>query len=520
MDQMPGDAERTSREAAASPPSAAARGFLEGLIPVVVLLALVCHPTQVTVRQWADALTRLVGFGHGVARLVPAVGVCVSDVLLIVAFGLWAIVNLRKGRILDRLRSYPAPLLALLICAVLSVVPFLKPSGLFTGRQLLYGRAAKEFVQLFIFFACGFLVLTDCMRDAAWRRRLAAGFFCAAAFAILVGMWEYARLRPYPAGGGTAGELVSPVRVDATFGFRAEAAGPHEQIGTSSNRSVLGAWASLVAPLLWGLALCLKKRPLRTACGVGAAASLPLLLHGGLWFVTMAALLVVAFVRGGKAFAATAAGLFVFWALLFHFAPQQHGMVLLDSLMLRKSYDRYHTLSLYGEMGGSGEVVPPAVLSEEDNGVWQQKFLEWQPGLQAVARNPLFGVGLGNYQNNINNYYEAHPHPFYNPDGVYGVTKPVKNLMEAGGNSFYLVWLVETGFVGLFALLWVLLFGLRSAAGAWRAGRGGLDAGLALGAVGALCAMAGGMLFTNYLVRGVGVAVVFVLATAATAVRR
>jgi hypothetical protein len=499
----------------------AGSALLARILPLIVLLALICHPTQITVRQWADAFVRTTGFGHAVARLVPSAHVCVSDLLFICAFVGWLVLNLREGRLARRMRRYPPALLILLACAALSVVPVLKPPGLFTGRQLVYARAATKSVQLLLLFGCTYLVLADCLRDAVWRRRLVVGFLCAAAVAIAVGVWQYAHLRP----GGPAGPgvIVSPVEVDGTFGFTGEPAGPHEQAGTASNRNVLGAWASMVVPMLWALALCLKRPTARIACGAAAAGGLLLLLQGGEWFAAIVALLVVAYARSGRSFVATAGGLLVFWALVFRFAPEQHGMVLTDSLMLRKAYDRFHTLPLYGGARGAEGSVPPARLSTNDNSVWQQKFMEWQPGLQAIARNPVFGVGLGNYQNNINNFYQAHSDPFYNPEAVYDVTKPVANLMETGANSFYLVWLVETGFAGLLAFVWVLLWGITSAGGAHRrlarrpipGAEHALDEGLALGALGALVAMAGGMFFAGYLVRGVGIAVVFVLATAA-----
>lgn len=499
----------------------AGSALLARILPLIVLLAVICHPTQVTVRQWADAFVRIAGFGRSAARLVPSAHVCVSDVLFICAFVVWLALNLREGRLAGRLRRYPPALLILLACAALSVVPVLKPPGLFTGRQLVYGRAVTEFAQLFILFGCTYVVLADYLRDAVWRQRLVMGFLCAAAFGIAVGVWEYAHLRP--SGPGGAGVIVSPVEVDGTFGFAGEPAGPHEQAGTASNRNVLGAWASMAVPMFWALALCLKRPTARIACGAAAAGGLLLLLQGGEWFAAIVALLVVAYARSGRSFVATAAGLFVFWALVFRFAPEQHGMMLTDSVMLRKAYDRFHTLPLYAGTAGAGGSVPPARLSTSDNSVWQQKFMEWQPGLQAVARNPAFGVGLGNYQNNINNFYQTHPDPFYNPEAVYDVTKPVANLMETGANSFYLVWLVETGFAGLLAFVWVLLWGMKSAGGAYRrlarepvasSGRA-LDEGLALGALGALAAMAGGMFFANYVVRGVGIAVVFVLAAGA-----
>ena len=514
---------------AASRRAGAGWRLVQRALPFIVLAAVITHPTQVTVRQWADALANLLGFGRGLARFVPGVRICVSELLLLGGFVLWLAVTLREGRLGARLRRYPPALLAFLGCAVLSAVPFLKPPAMFTGRQLLYGRALTEFVQLCVLFVCGYLVLADLMDEERWRRRLVAAFLCAAGLAVLVGLAEYARLRPLavPGGGGAAGvalqevssgAIVSPVTVDGTFGFVAEPAGPHEQAGTSSNRNVLGAWASLVVPLFWGLAMCLKRPAVRALCGLGAAGGLLLLLHGGLWFATLLALLVMAYVAGRRTFAVTALGLFAFWAVVFSLFPQRHGAVLLDSVMLRKGYDRFYTLPLYG--GGRPKLdEPPAALRAEDNSVWQQKYVEWQPGLQALARNALFGVGLGNYQSNIGAFYEPRPDPLLNPDGVYAVRKPTANLMESGANSFYLVRLVETGFAGLFAFLWVLMSGLRGAAAGCR-GAGDWERGLALGSLGALAAMGVGMLFTDYIVRGVGVAVVFVLAAAAAAGNR
>jgi hypothetical protein len=482
----------------------------EALVGALAFAALLLHPTQVTVRQWADALVRVCGTGGRIAELVPSVHVCVSDVLFLLAFGVWAAAAVARGQLWRRLSGYPVPLLALLACATLSAAPFLKPPALLGGRQFVFSRAAREFIQMAVLFVCAFVVLADRLGDSAWRRRLTAAFVLACAAAVAVGLAEYVRLRPDAGPAASADAIVSPVSVDATFGFRGEAAGPHEQVGTLSNRNVLGAWASLALPFLWALALCLEG-PWAAACGLVATAGQVLLLQGALWLFTCAAMLGVAYVRGRRAFTVTAVGLFVLWALIFQFAPQQHSAVLLDSLMLRRAYDRYHTLPVYGEQPAG---KAPAVLSEAQGEVWRQQYVEWQAGLQALGRDPLFGVGLGNYQNNINTYYEARSHHVYNPEGVYNVPKPARNLMEPGANSFYLVWAVETGLAGLFAWLWVWMSGLRKAAHAWRTGAGGLERGLALGSLAGLCAMAGGLAFTNYLVRGVGVAVVFLLAAA------
>ncbi|NLW50538.1 MAG: hypothetical protein GXY85_06795 [Candidatus Brocadiaceae bacterium] len=503
MAEAPAEPRRT-------PDGVRAGGRLQAVLLWTLLTALALHPTQITVRQWADALAQRLGFGLRAAGLIPAVGICVSDALFVVAFGLWLVAGRADGRLTSCIRRYPAALIALFGAVVLAAVPHLKPIGLLGGRTVAWGRAVQELVQLAVLLGCAYAVLADRLRDPAWRTRLTGAFLCGAFAAILIGVWDYGRLRPDATDPRFA---VSPAQVDGSFGFAAEAAGPHEQAGTLSNRNVLGAWVSLAVPLLWGLALCVRRPPVRAACGVAAAAGMLLLLHAGLWAFTIVGVLTVAWVRGRQAFAATALALFVLWTAVFGFGPQRHGAVLLDSAMLRKSFDRFHVLPVYG----GGRVPPqtePAPLGSADNSVWQQRYVEWQAALQAVARSPLFGVGPGNYQVRVNRYYEPPPDRLLNPGGVYNVSKPSANLMEAGGNAFYLVWLTETGLVGVLGLLSVLLFGLHGAVRSYCEGEDDLARGLALGAFGALCAAAGGMAFTHYLVRGVGIAFAFVLACA------
>jgi hypothetical protein len=490
--------------------------YAEAILPFLVLIAVLLHPTQVTVRQWADAAARAAGFGSRLAAVVPSLGVCVSDLLLVAAFGLWVVARLRDGTLVDRLRRYPPALAFVLVCAVLSALPFLKPAGSAGAGEFSYGAAAREFIQLFMQIGCAYIVLADYLSRPVWRRRLVGAFVLAALVAVTAGVWEYSRLRPSAEPGAAASTIASPVDVDGTFGFRGEAAGAHEKVGTLSNRSVLGAWASIVLPLLWGLALFTERPSVRGVCGVVAVGGMVLLLQGGLWVAALVGLLVVGFLRGGRAFALTACVIFVLWAAVFRLAPQEHGAVLVDSLMLRKSFDRFRTLPVYGGDGALPSQAP-MVLSDDDSSVWQQKYVEWQPGLLALARSPLLGVGFGNYQRHVNAFYAPKDDRVHNPDGVYQILKPSANLMETGANSFLLVWVTETGLLGLFALSWVVLSSLRSAAAGRTEAGEPFVRGLKVGATGSLCALVIGSLFAGYLVRGVGIALIFVLAAAACA---
>jgi len=481
--------------------------FLARAVPVLALAALLLHPTQLTVRQWADALTGAIGIGAGLAARVPSAHVTASDALFLVAFLVWLVLRWRDGTLRRHVLGYPVALAALFACALLSLIPLLKSSPIWAPVVMEPARGAKQLVQMFLFFVCAYVVLRDYLGEERWRASLVSVFLAAAAVALLIGLTEYLRLRPPSAEARAAGAVVSAMRVDGTFGFRGQAAGAHEQIGTAGNRNVFGAWLTLVLPLLWAVFLYERRRSLRLAALVLSLVGGALLLHGGLWAAALLAVLALSFARGRTVFLATAVGMLVFYGLLFALGPQKQGQVLLDSVMLRRTEDRFRSLPIYEtdeelERSGAGARLdrPPYDYP------WQQRYAEWQPALLAVARNPLFGVGLGNYQKNINRFYEDKAF------GTYRMPKGSHNLMEPGGNAFYAVWLVETGLVGMLAFVWVLLsFWHRACPSAVPEGPMHV---LKTGARAALGAMAVGCLFTDYWVRGVGIALAFVLALA------
>ena len=490
-------------------------GWLETALPVVVILALLVHPTQITLRQWANAAARSVGeaaWALKLAGLVPAVNITISEALLLVAFPPWLLLKWRKGALLDHVRRYPVGLLALLVCAALSILPFLKPSPDLTGRESDIGSAVRQLIQLCVFFVCAYALLADYLSDARWRDRLLVAFFAAVAVGLVTGLGEYSRLRPPSPEALEQGAIISAVEVDATFGFEGEPAGAGGKIGTHSNRNVVGAWLTLVLPLLWGVVLFAPRIGMKLAALILVLAGGVLLLQGGLWIAALAAVLAMSFRKGRAAFAATAVGMLLYYGFVFTALPQKHGHVLVDSLMVRSRVDRFRTLSLYEidpdlDRSGKGAEL-------EKYWTWQQKFVEWQPALLAFARSPLFGVGLGNYQTNVSRCYDPREHPDYNPDSCYSIgDKPGGvNLMEAGANPFYAVWLVECGLAGLLGFICLVLDSFARAAANLKADPGRLMGGLRTGACAALGAMCFGSLFTDYWVRGVGVAFVFVLA--------
>jgi len=481
---------------------------LDRVVLALTLAALLTHPCQVIVRHWALLAARALGAGQALAESVPAFNVTVSDCLVLAAFVLWLCARWRSGTLRAALTAYPLPLLALFACALLSVPPLLKFGGPGSaGAQVAYGRSARQLVQLVLLFGCAYLLLADQLSAARRRRLVLMGFFAAVAVALLVGLTQYARLRP-PAAAASRGALVSPHQVDATFGLAAIPAGPHEQVGTSSNRNVLGAWLTLVVPLLWSVFLFGPRPWARWAALPFAVAGGVLLLHGGLWAAALLAVLALSLARSRLHFAATAAGMLLCYGLLFSLAPQRPGEILLDSLMIRRSADRFRTLPLYSGAAAGAQAPAGADLESPPYSPWEQRYVEWQPALLALARNPLFGFGLGNYQRHINAFYSDPDHP------AYRMPKAARNLMEPGGNPFYAVWLAETGFVGLLGFLWLMFASLQRAIATASTHGDPWMRCLKRGACAALGAAAAGSAFTDYWVRGVGLAFVLVLALA------
>ena len=486
------------------------QSLLRNAVPLLVMAALFFHPTQVTVRQLAERITGLLGVGASLAELIPSVHVTVTDGLFLVSFVLWAVLRWQQGRLRRSLSLLPLAIGGFFLCMGLSVLPFLKSTSTWASPPSMeVAGQLKQIVQWGLFLVCGYVVVADYLRSERWRNRLLTAFFAGAALALLVGLSEYIRLRPASPEAAGRGAIISALHVDATFGYEGEAAGPDERIGTRSNRNVLGSWLSLVIPLLWGIVLFGRRWELRFSALVLSVVGALLLLHGALWAITMAALLGLSLARGKSVFLITAAGMFLVFGVAFTFFPQEPGDILLDSVMLRKGTDRFRTLPLYSidpELDESGR---PAELSHP----FQQKYIQWQPTLLALRRHPCFGVGVGNYQDNINRFYSDKRY-----GGTYGMhgAKAPADLMEKGGNAFYAVWMVETGFVGMIGLFWLYFaFFRRAVRGFGAEEMEALPAyvrGILCGAPAALGAGVLGGFFAEYWVRGVGMAFVFVLA--------
>jgi O-antigen ligase len=242
--------------------------------------------------------------------------------------------------------------------------------------------------------------------------------------------------------------------------------------GTFGNANVLGGYLALAVPLLAGIALWDLNTARRVWAGVLALGALGLILSGGAFAAVVLGVAFVAVLRGRAAFLAAAAILILATALVVPRLPRDNGEVLIDSVRL---YDDRNAVS--------------------------PRYTEWQAAVEMVRDHPFFGVGMGNYQDNIGRYYGILPQP--------------TGKQEPDSQNLFLVLASTVGWTGLALFAGMLLFYGRGALQAWACSGDGLRRGTAAGAAGSLLAFGVAAVWSPLLVRGIGIPLALVFALAA-----
>jgi O-antigen ligase len=320
---------------------------------------------------------------------------------------------------------------------------FLAVAVLSATRAIHPAKSAKDVFQFVEYFVVTFMLFAGAPNRERLRR-LVDVFLVAASVVILLAAIQY----------------LSPNVVD--FKVRA----------TFANRNVLGGYLALLIPLLGGLVLYEACWWRRVWMGAMAAAGLLVTLSGGALLAIVVALAVVAMLRGSAAFAVVAAVLIAGCVWGLPHLPRSNDVVLNESVRLFN-----------------------------DNNEVSLRYTEWQAAMVMTAENPLLGVGMGNYQDNIGGYFGVLPRP--------------TGVVEHDSENLYLVLASSVGLPGLACWLGVLLtFGIR-ALRAFFAQRDGFEKGLALGLAGAILSFAICCIWTPLLVRGIGIqlAVLFAFAS-------
>jgi len=135
----------------------------------------------------------------------------------------------------------------------------------------------------------------------------------------------------------------------------------------------------------------------------------------------------------------------------------------------------------------------------DDKGTVEKRYPEWQAAYNTVLTHPWLGVGMGNYQKRVGQFY----------DNVPQRTGPAEPDIQ----NLYLVLAASAGFPTLVLFIVFLAGAIRNARRAAAHGAG-MQVALGLGVGGALVAFAFTAVWHPLLVRGVGLPLVFVLALA------
>jgi hypothetical protein len=450
---------------------------LQFFLSILIVAAIFTHATQAS---------------FDLLRAVKKVHVYVSvvDILLGLAFLLWIVRRIARKDF--RLPCVPLAAWAAVIWMGLSLIPTLKGGSL--AKLPLEKRGIMEILQFIEYFIIGFVLFVELFRNAKWRRWAVAALWSATAVTLVVALWQYAR-----------GIGVMDVR-GAWF----------------DNRNSLGAFLALAVPLLWTAGIFSKSWLARAGGLAIAILALCVCLSGGAFVAISLGIIIGAALRGGWVSGATIVGWCLIVFVLFPNLPRANASILIDSLALYKDKDSYGVFGdVVPKIQENAEKVNMARLDKAMEGLplaesdflderetcwkWQQRYTEWQAAMNMVATSPIFGVGVGSYQTHVNSFYGSErfgPMPKYR-----------ENLMEPDAFGGIAIWGATAGMPFVLILMALALGALKRAATAlWGKDGEPSDRPLAAGVVAALSVLPILCLFTNPLVRGVGITLAIVLA--------
>ncbi len=377
-----------------------------------------------------------------------------ADVLLGLIFVLW-LLGVAASRSWGKLWRAPEAAWAFLLVAILSMT-------IAADIKL----AAREILQFGLYFIVAYLLVVDTLRRRQQLRTVVAALTAVTGVVVLWGLVDY---------------IIEPDAMDVAASF--------------GNRNVYSAYLVMVLPLLYGLAIYasnrLGKLALFVVVGIGAVT----MLSGPLFWCLVAVLLVMSIYHSKYT--------------AFYYVVVAGLILAIMPTALPRNYDA--AITELGNIYESGEVYkvlrPRALADEEELRIVKKRWLEWQPALMMLARNPMLGVGIGNYQLRIG-------------EALYYGELPNVKKSEPDTNNLYLVVAGSTGLAGL--VCWIALFGrfVRWAEKMWIWAEDRFEEGLAAGLAGSLAGIIIGNLFTSLSVRGTAIIMVLILALIELTARR
>lgn len=235
--------------------------------------------------------------------------------------------------------------------------------------------------------------------------------------------------------------------------------------GTFGNRNVLGGFLALALPLCFSGAIGAPSFTGKAVSALLLIAGLTVTLSGAAYFAVACVIAGMAATRGPRVFIPAVALLVLWQSCVLPRLPRENDLA------------HFQSVALY-----------------DGNGLVERRYPDWQAAYSMALTHPLLGVGLGNYQKHVGQYYDNIPRQT-------GPSEPdIQNL--------YLVLAASAGFPALLAFLAMLAVAAHSAATLPH------RSALASGVVGAVCAFGIAAVWHPLLVRGIGLPLVFLLTLA------
>lgn len=389
----------------------------------------------------------------------PRLGV--ADILLVISAalcGIDLILSRRWHRALALLPHWSN--LLFVLCATLSV-------SVAADRT----EALKEVAQLVLYFVVGGVVFKAFLSEIGVRtksttptakglrlthRTVFAGLGAVLAVVLGLALWQY--LAP---GSGGARLFIEPKAYDIIVNALGGEESPLLVCGTFGNCNVLGGYLTLALPFCMALLMLPQQRWwVRTICALLLLLGLTVVLSGAAYWALALTLTILAARRGLR------------WLLPTLLLLTLWQCEVLPRLPRENDLRHYSSVALY-----SGAGTPT------------RRYPEWQAAYNMIVTRPWLGVGLGNYQKQVGQYYAQIPN----------ATGP----NEPDTQNLFLVMAAAAGVPTLLALVVLLVGGVVSAA---RSGKPGV--------AGALAAFSATAIWHPLIVRGIGLPLVFVLVLA------
>ena len=150
--------------------------------------------------------------------------------------------------------------------------------------------------------------------------------------------------------------------------------------GSFGNRNVLGGYYALALPLLFACIIETRSWLTKAVLSLLFLAGLSLILSGASYIAVIIAVVLIAARNGLKWFIPVAAVLILWQSQVLQRLPRENDLV------------HFRSMALYG-----------------DDGTVERRYPDWQAAGSMILTNPMLGVGAGNYQKHIGQYYDNIP---------------------------------------------------------------------------------------------------------------